>query len=202
MSTQSSSADNPLASFGPNEWIVEDIYQQYLADPASVDPAWHDFFADYQPDRWRADRDGRAGNGAEPPPRPPGRRPGRPLPTPPTASGRQGQPGGRRPGRETAAPAEPGRRQGRARRQRPSPQPAPAGGADRHAARRRRPHRRQHGRLAHVPTATSVRAVPAKLIADNRIVINNHLARARGGKVSFTHLIGYALVKALPTSRR
>jgi 2-oxoglutarate decarboxylase len=48
-----------------------------------------------------------------------------------------------------------------------------------------------------VPTATSVRAVPAKLLADNRIVINNHLKRTRGGKVSFTHIIGYALVKAL-----
>ncbi len=48
-----------------------------------------------------------------------------------------------------------------------------------------------------VPTATSVRAVPAKLLADNRIVINNHLARGRGGKVSFTHLIGYAIVRAL-----
>lgn len=48
-----------------------------------------------------------------------------------------------------------------------------------------------------VPTATSVRAVPAKLLIDNRIVINNHLQRARGGKVSFTHLIGYALVQAL-----
>ena len=48
-----------------------------------------------------------------------------------------------------------------------------------------------------VPTATSVRAVPAKLLVDNRIVINNHLARGRGGKVSFTHLIGYAVVKAL-----
>ncbi len=48
-----------------------------------------------------------------------------------------------------------------------------------------------------VPTATSVRAVPAKLLVDNRIVINNHLARGRGGKISFTHLIGYALIKAL-----
>src|SRR3712207_4272076 len=48
-----------------------------------------------------------------------------------------------------------------------------------------------------VPTATSVRSVPAKLLADNRIVINNHLKRSRGGKVSFTHLIGYALVRAL-----
>jgi 2-oxoglutarate decarboxylase len=42
-----------------------------------------------------------------------------------------------------------------------------------------------------------VRSVPAKLLIDNRVVINNHLARSRGGKVSFTHLIGYALVKAL-----
>jgi multifunctional 2-oxoglutarate metabolism enzyme len=48
-----------------------------------------------------------------------------------------------------------------------------------------------------VPTATSVRSVPVKLLIDNRVVINNHLSRARGGKVSFTHLIGYALVNAL-----
>jgi 2-oxoglutarate decarboxylase len=48
-----------------------------------------------------------------------------------------------------------------------------------------------------VPTATSVRGVPVKLLIDNRVVVNNHLARARGGKVSFTHIIGYALVKAL-----
>ena len=48
-----------------------------------------------------------------------------------------------------------------------------------------------------VPTATSVRAVPAKLLIDNRIVINNHLQRGRGGKISFTHLIGYAVVQAL-----
>ncbi len=48
-----------------------------------------------------------------------------------------------------------------------------------------------------VPTATSVRAVPAKLLIDNRVVINSNLARARGGKVSFTHVIGYAIIRAL-----
>ncbi|MFF0815454.1 multifunctional oxoglutarate decarboxylase/oxoglutarate dehydrogenase thiamine pyrophosphate-binding subunit/dihydrolipoyllysine-residue succinyltransferase subunit [Rhodococcus sp. NPDC003318] len=48
-----------------------------------------------------------------------------------------------------------------------------------------------------IPTATSVRAIPAKLMFDNRIVINNHLARTRGGKVSFTHLLGYAIVQAV-----
>ena len=50
MSTQATnSKDNPLAGFGPNEWIVEDMYQRFLADPNSVDPAWHDFFKDYRP---------------------------------------------------------------------------------------------------------------------------------------------------------
>jgi len=48
-----------------------------------------------------------------------------------------------------------------------------------------------------VPTATSVRTIPAKLLIDNRIVMNNHMMRARGGKVSFTHLIGWALIRAL-----
>ena len=48
-----------------------------------------------------------------------------------------------------------------------------------------------------VPTATTVRAVPAKLLIDNRLVINSHLSRNRGGKVSFTHLIGYAVIRAL-----
>ncbi|WP_237572249.1 multifunctional oxoglutarate decarboxylase/oxoglutarate dehydrogenase thiamine pyrophosphate-binding subunit/dihydrolipoyllysine-residue succinyltransferase subunit [Mycolicibacterium lacusdiani] len=48
-----------------------------------------------------------------------------------------------------------------------------------------------------VPTATSVRAIPAKLMIDNRVVINNHLKRTRGGKISFTHLLGYAIVQAV-----
>lgn len=48
-----------------------------------------------------------------------------------------------------------------------------------------------------VPTATSVRAIPAKVMIDNRIVANNHLTRTRGGKISFTHLLGYAVVQAI-----
>jgi 2-oxoglutarate dehydrogenase E1 component len=48
-----------------------------------------------------------------------------------------------------------------------------------------------------VPTATSVRVVPAKLLEVNRTIVNNQLFRTTGGKVSFTHLIGYAVVKGL-----
>ena len=35
--------------FGPNGWMVDEIYHQYLADRNAVDPAWWDFFADYKP---------------------------------------------------------------------------------------------------------------------------------------------------------
>jgi 2-oxoglutarate dehydrogenase E1 component len=49
-----------------------------------------------------------------------------------------------------------------------------------------------------VPTATSVRSIPAKLLEVNRRILNNQLSRQpRGGKVSFTHLIGWAVVRAL-----
>src|ERR1017187_7589452 len=40
---------DPGADFGANEWLVEELYQRYQADPGSVDRAWWSFFADYQP---------------------------------------------------------------------------------------------------------------------------------------------------------
>ncbi|MDT3399108.1 hypothetical protein RKE29_21085, partial [Streptomyces sp. B1866] len=46
---QNGQGADPAAAFGPNEWLVDEIYQQYLQDPNSVDRAWWDFFADYKP---------------------------------------------------------------------------------------------------------------------------------------------------------
>lgn len=43
------STQHDTAGFGPNEWLVEEMYQQYLTSPDSVDEAWHEFFADYSP---------------------------------------------------------------------------------------------------------------------------------------------------------
>src|SRR6185436_858570 len=48
-----------------------------------------------------------------------------------------------------------------------------------------------------VPTATSFREVPARLLEVNRSILTNYLQRTRGGKVSFTHIIGYAVVRAI-----
>ncbi|MBI5510284.1 MAG: multifunctional oxoglutarate decarboxylase/oxoglutarate dehydrogenase thiamine pyrophosphate-binding subunit/dihydrolipoyllysine-residue succinyltransferase subunit [Deltaproteobacteria bacterium] len=48
-----------------------------------------------------------------------------------------------------------------------------------------------------VPTATSARAIPVKLLEENRRIINDHQAATSGLKVSFTHLIAWAIVRAL-----
>ncbi|MEM7311196.1 MAG: multifunctional oxoglutarate decarboxylase/oxoglutarate dehydrogenase thiamine pyrophosphate-binding subunit/dihydrolipoyllysine-residue succinyltransferase subunit [Planctomycetota bacterium] len=48
-----------------------------------------------------------------------------------------------------------------------------------------------------VPTATSVRTVPAKLLDENRRVLNEHLQVRALGKASYTHLIAFAIVRAL-----
>ncbi|MFM8906842.1 MAG: 2-oxo acid dehydrogenase subunit E2, partial [Actinomycetota bacterium] len=48
-----------------------------------------------------------------------------------------------------------------------------------------------------VPTATSMRQMPAKLLEVNRRVINGYRARTGQSKVSFTHLIAYAVVRAI-----
>jgi 2-oxoglutarate dehydrogenase E1 component len=50
-----------------------------------------------------------------------------------------------------------------------------------------------------VPTATSERRIPVKLLDENRRLINKHLAEHDRGKVSYTHLIAWALVRALET---
>ena len=38
-------ADN----FGANEWLVDEMYEKFKADPNSVDKTWWEFFKDYSP---------------------------------------------------------------------------------------------------------------------------------------------------------
>ncbi len=48
-----------------------------------------------------------------------------------------------------------------------------------------------------VPTATSMRQIPAKLLEVNRRVMNGYRSRTGQAKISFTHLIGFAVVRAM-----
>ncbi|HEY1915005.1 MAG TPA: multifunctional oxoglutarate decarboxylase/oxoglutarate dehydrogenase thiamine pyrophosphate-binding subunit/dihydrolipoyllysine-residue succinyltransferase subunit [Streptosporangiaceae bacterium] len=197
------------ADFGPNEWLVDELYQRYQTDPDSVDKAWWNFFADYQPPASPAQGSpgvsspgtGSAGagtNGAAgsaPAAHGPGvgsARPAAPAPTAPAAPAANGpvaRPAPAPQGQQSPAVSAPAR---------PA---APAPGPGEQTRLRGAGARTVANMTASlsVPTATSVRAIPAKLLSDNRIVINNHLGRGRGGKISFTHLIGFAVVKALRT---
>jgi 2-oxoglutarate dehydrogenase E1 component len=222
VSDQSTSGD-PIADFGPNEWLVDELYQQFLTDKSSVDKAWWGFFEDYRPGE--ADTSGGASraatataaktatgttpaaaatNGA-----PPVTAPAAPAPAPaavaePTPKAEPKTEAKTEP--KTEAKAEPkAEPKSEPVVETPKPRDIPAvkgtGPVNEDIVT---PLRGAPSRVVAnmevsltVPTATSVRAVPAKLLIDNRVVINNHLARSRGGKVSFTHLIGYAMVKAL-----
>jgi 2-oxoglutarate decarboxylase len=140
-------------AFGPNAWLVEDMYERYLADPSSVSASWQEFFADYRPSTGVASAPATVPS-ADPTPQ--------------------------------ATPAT-------------TPAAAPVGTVEGAT-----PLRGAAGRIVAnmeaslgVPTATSVRVVPAKLLEVNRTIVNNQLKRTTGGKVSFTHLIGYAVVKGL-----
>ena len=139
------------SDFGPNTWLVEQMYREYVTDPSSVSEAWREFFEDYRPD-------GETGPAvAERPPAEPERRP--------EEEPRREEP------REPPEGAEPLR------------------GSPKVIAERME-------ESLGVPTATSFRTIPAKLLEVNREILNRHLQRQRGGKVSFTHLIGFAVVRA------
>ncbi|WP_206054067.1 multifunctional oxoglutarate decarboxylase/oxoglutarate dehydrogenase thiamine pyrophosphate-binding subunit/dihydrolipoyllysine-residue succinyltransferase subunit [Nocardioides iriomotensis] len=206
-----------MAAFGANEWLVDEMYEQYQRDPDSVDKAWWAFFKSYTPGEQTsssgtAEPAGSNGGASAPAaPKPAAQAAPKPAAQAAPASTPAAEP--------KPAPAAPTKttpaRDVQPRPDAPKAKPQPAASPvpkepepTAKAAASDDPElttlRGAPARTAQnmdvsltVPTATSVRSVPVKLLWDNRIVINNHLSRARGGKVSFTHLIGYALVKAL-----
>lgn len=205
---------NPAAAFGPNEWLVDEIYQQYLQDPNSVDRAWWDFFADYKPGAPAASAPaGTAAAGAAettstasaPAPAAPAQAPA-PAAAPAAAApaAPAAKPAAAAPA-QAAAPAAAPAKAAPAQAAKPAvakpaakAEPAAADGPELITLRGPAAAVAKNMNASlELPTATSVRAVPVKLLFDNRIVINNHLKRARGGKISFTHLIGYAMVQAI-----
>ncbi|MFJ9996684.1 multifunctional oxoglutarate decarboxylase/oxoglutarate dehydrogenase thiamine pyrophosphate-binding subunit/dihydrolipoyllysine-residue succinyltransferase subunit [Streptomyces werraensis] len=192
---------NPAAAFGANEWLVDEIYQQYLQDPNSVDRAWWDFFADYKPGAPATSAPaGDAAAGAAVTPTAPSQ------PAAPAKAQASAQPAAPAPAAKAPAPAKAPAQP--AKQAAPAAKPAPAKKAEPADEAKGGPEQvtlrgpsaavaKNMDASLELPTATSVRAVPVKLLFDNRIVINNHLKRARGGKISFTHLIGYAMVQAI-----
>ena len=190
MSEQSQS-ESGAEEFGANEWLVEELYEKFIADKSSVDESWWPTLEKYSV---------HVANKKAPAPKLTPAAPSAPAtPAAPQAAVAPSDPNAQPVARTTSRPAQPA----------PIPADARVIGNTFSAAETEEQDAvsalkglsktlaaNMDASLT-VPTATSVRALPAKLMIDNRIVINNHLARTRGGKVSFTHLIGWALVQAL-----
>ncbi|WP_082514905.1 multifunctional oxoglutarate decarboxylase/oxoglutarate dehydrogenase thiamine pyrophosphate-binding subunit/dihydrolipoyllysine-residue succinyltransferase subunit [Yonghaparkia sp. Root332] len=195
--------------FGANEWLVDEMYEQYKADRNSVDPSWWPILEKYHQSAL-ADAPPPASD-AEPLPAasPAPVAMDAPEAAPASVPAASSVPpasvpitGSQPVARTTSAP--PQRQPIPAQAPATASAPAATADAEEPAEDTVTPLRGMAKTLASnmdaslsVPTATSVRTIPAKLMIDNRIVINNHLKRARGGKVSFTHLIAWAMVRAL-----
>ncbi len=215
--TQSDTVSAPSSEFGANEWLVEEMYEQFQRDPGSVDPTWAAYFktngggTNGTPSG--SDADGATAAKATTsttttstpaPVKPAQRAAEKPAPekkpAPDQTSGTESARAPRATPKPDSAAAEPAKgTTSPVPKEIPSAESSEAVDQPTYTVLRGAPARTAANMddSLSVPTATSVRSVPVKLLWDNRIVINNHLSRARGGKVSFTHLIGYALVKAL-----
>ncbi len=161
--------------YGPNSGFFEDMHRRYLENPSTVGDGWRAFFEA---------QEGRAPTPA--PDLPPERRPER-------AEACEGSsPSERALGEQAVSPPA------ASERDRAAEPPLILEGEEPSVLRgaSARIVENMEASLG-VPTATSVRTVPAKLLEVNRQILNNHLARTGGGKVSFTHLIAYAVLRAL-----
>ena len=186
--------------FGANSWLVEEMYERYRDEPQSLSAAWREFFSDYKPvGAPKADPTGELV------------RPSfdavndlddfvvESVPVAPVAASKLTKAASGK----TPTVKEPISPETQPRAPRPAVvyppveltpleivEPEPLRGVSAVIATN------MESSIS-VPTATSVRQVPAKLLEVNRKVINGYRERSGESKISFTHLIGYAVVRAI-----
>ncbi|HEX8099396.1 MAG TPA: 2-oxo acid dehydrogenase subunit E2, partial [Actinomycetota bacterium] len=165
------------SALGPNMWLVDEMYRRFRENPQGVTEAWREFFSDFHPSPdGEPLGDGSASVATE----------AAVEASADTEAGATTKPETAPTEREGPSQA-PGAESGSGSSRIPE-------GAERIRFGAERIVRNMEASLS-IPTATSFRFVPAKLLEENRRVINGFLAQR--GKVSFTHLIGYAILRAL-----
>lgn len=154
--------NNTNQQSGPNAWLIEELYNDYLGNPKSVPSEWQSAFS------------------------------GQPV----TQTPNQAPTNGDSPVKQTTPSSDQPKAEITEKSETPEPKEdkeeagEPLKGVSALIAKNMEA-------SLEVPTATSFREIPAKLLEINRKVLNNHLQRINGGKTSFTHYIGYAIVRAI-----
>lgn len=145
--------DNALV-YGPNTWLIDEMYRLFRQDPASVSDHWREFFEDYHPTSV-------------------------PQPQETQAQSTETSP-------RTSDETEEKKREAT---------PLPSNAEKLRGSSEIIVTNMQQS--LGVPTATSSRMIPVKLLEENRRLINRYLADMVSGKVSFTHLLAWAILKTL-----
>ncbi|MFZ9795862.1 MAG: 2-oxo acid dehydrogenase subunit E2, partial [Ilumatobacteraceae bacterium] len=158
--------------FGTNSWLVDEMYERFRDNPAAVSEQWREFFSDYKP------------AGSPPPTAGVAKSNGK------ATAGSRGKTDDTLPLRRPAAITPTQGAVSAPAVLNPPSAPEPIRGVGAAIATNME-------RSLSVPTATSVRQIPAKLLEVNRRVINGYRSRTGQSKVSFTHVIGFAVVRAL-----
>ncbi|MDO4887498.1 MAG: multifunctional oxoglutarate decarboxylase/oxoglutarate dehydrogenase thiamine pyrophosphate-binding subunit/dihydrolipoyllysine-residue succinyltransferase subunit [Actinomycetaceae bacterium] len=181
--------------FGPNQGFIEDLYVAFLADPSQVPPQWGELFR-----RWRTQ--GRS----------PVEERQSSVPTDPQTVRAQAEVHAQSDSRQTdlaamstrsdlppapLAASQPARTPYAKSYSIAASEGSLASGATTRLKGTARSVAANMDASLAIPTATSFRQIPVKTMFDNRMLINEHLQVSRGGKISFTHLIAYAVVEAL-----
>ena len=166
-----SMSESRAPELGINSWLEDELYQQYLNDRKNVDESWKEVF------------ETNGGSASEAPaadPRRPASAPANGSHAPQQQAVALHNGGSRRHSTLTV----------------PEHQPV--------AGETLMPLRGAAARIAEnmnasltIPLATSQRIIPVKVIDENRRIINEHRALLGKSKISYTHLIGWAIVKAL-----
>ncbi|MDK8763922.1 multifunctional oxoglutarate decarboxylase/oxoglutarate dehydrogenase thiamine pyrophosphate-binding subunit/dihydrolipoyllysine-residue succinyltransferase subunit [Corynebacterium sp. MSK218] len=183
--------------YGPNAWLIDEQFQQYSKDPNSVDKEWRDYFEANGAPKQAAQPKASAkasGSTASAPAQKPAEKKESSAPKPAEKS--PAAPGAKAPSDSkssaTKAKADPKKSESPLDRIKDAPEPG-----SRVLKGMFKAIAKNMDESLEIPTATTVRDIPVKLMWENRAMINDHLKRTRGGKISFTHILGYALVKAV-----
>ena len=175
-------------SFGQNEWLVDEMYQQFKNDPQSLDQEWRDYFTKNSPKS-----ESKAAAPAAQQATPKKAAANKPTETKLLDTAERKQANVTESSDITEKPKP--RRKSTSPMDKADEATAPEAG-DSQLKGIAKAIAKNMDLSLEIPTATSVRDMPARLMFENRSMINEHLARHRGGKISFTHILGYALVKA------
>jgi len=158
------------AVFGPNSALVEELFNQYKEDPSSVPNHWRQYFDEIEGVERPEDLKSeaqKAGNGPAP---------------------------------AETTPSKPKEQ----KKTKKAPQPKDDADADIPSGATLEKIKGVSSKIVEnmdesleVPTATSVRSLPMKMLIEDRAIINRHLKQRNEPKSSFTHYIAWAIIKAL-----